>query len=106
MATAPRTSFDHPALQRNRQSPSLCLDERLFRGALVRERKRTDRSNQPLMLVLIAPPAETQTPSASLWRGVMKALSVVKRDTNIVGWFEEQETIGLLLPEVPGQNPA
>ena len=40
--------------QQSRTAPPL-INERLFRGALVRERKRADRSNQPLVLLLDEP---------------------------------------------------
>lgn len=73
----------------------------LFRGALVRERKRADRSNLPLVLVLATPDGQPDRA-----RAVVEALATVKRETDVMGWFERGQTIGLMLPEVPASDPS
>src|SRR5262252_8797362 len=73
------------------------LDEHIFKGALVRERKRADRSNEPLMLLLVTlDSADSRAASQSLAAAVLAA----KADTHIAGWFEGRKTIGLIAPEV------
>src|SRR2546425_7654729 len=94
-----------PRNQRVRTDPPL-ISEALFRGVLIRERKRADRSNQPLALVLVAVQAPFDTGSAQIWRSVIDALSAAKRETDALGWFEKHEAMGLILPEVPASTPA
>jgi lipopolysaccharide/colanic/teichoic acid biosynthesis glycosyltransferase len=94
-----------PRNQRSRTGPPL-ISEDLFRGVLVRERKRADRSNQPLALVCVVLQSPTKAGSAPIWRAVVDALSAAKRDTDVLGWFETHEALGLILAEVPPSNPA
>jgi len=77
------------------------VNQDLFRGALVRERKRADRSDQSLVLVLVGLEDCHAAEPASTWRSVVNALGVVKRDTDVLGWFEHQAALGLILPEIP-----
>ena len=76
------------------------LEERIFKGALIRERKRADRSNQPLGLLLVTLGDTASTDSAP---AVVAALMAAKRDTDIAGWFDGGRTIGLLVAEMPAQ---
>ena len=55
-----------PRHQQFRTGPPL-VGEDLFRGLLVRERNRADRSNQPLALVFVALQAPTEAGSAPIW---------------------------------------
>jgi exopolysaccharide biosynthesis polyprenyl glycosylphosphotransferase len=86
--------------QQLRTGPQL-IGEALFKGVLVRERKRADRSNQPLVLVLLALENGSQAASAPIWRLVIEALAGSRRETDIMGWFEHGAVVGLILPEVP-----
>jgi lipopolysaccharide/colanic/teichoic acid biosynthesis glycosyltransferase len=38
---------------------------------------------------------------ASTWRSVVDALGAVRRETDVLGWFEDQAALGLILPETP-----
>ena len=80
------------------------LHEDLFKGMLVRERKRADRSNQPrlLLMVELAGPLETEPPST--WQAVVDVLVASKSDTDVIGWFERNQSIGLLLSDVPSEE--
>jgi len=72
------------------------VSETMFRGVLVRERKRADRSNGAFILLLLEINADL-TPSP--WRHAFEALAAAKRDTDIIGWFERGRVVGLLLLE-------
>ena len=105
-AVSPRRSEQPGAqlrAQQSRSGPHL-LGEELFRGVLVRERKRADRSNQPLVLLLIAYDGIPQVESAPIWRSVVDALAAVRRETDVMGWFEHRTVVGLILPEVPASD--
>jgi lipopolysaccharide/colanic/teichoic acid biosynthesis glycosyltransferase len=72
------------------------LNEILFRGALVRERKRSDRSGQPLALVLV-------TAKGVSARALTAAVASANRATDVLGWFDDH-TLGVIMPEVRGSD--
>ena len=43
-----------------------------------------------------------RNPVEGLWTPVLRAVAAAKRDVDAVGWFEQGEVLGLLLPDVPG----
>jgi lipopolysaccharide/colanic/teichoic acid biosynthesis glycosyltransferase len=72
------------------------VNEEIFRGVLLRERKRADRSNGSFTLLLLEISGDR---SSSGWRRAIEALAAAKRDTDVVGWFEQGRVIGLILLE-------
>jgi lipopolysaccharide/colanic/teichoic acid biosynthesis glycosyltransferase len=80
------------------------LEEKVFKGALIRERRRADRSNQSLGLVLVSFDERT-APSAHQGHALLDALMTAKRETDIAGWFEGQRVLGLIVPEIPTPIP-
>jgi exopolysaccharide biosynthesis polyprenyl glycosylphosphotransferase len=78
----------------------------MFKGVLARERKRADRSNQPLALMFVALTNQPEGEPASSWQPVVDALNAAKRETDVLGWCAGNEAIGLILPEIPTSNPA
>jgi lipopolysaccharide/colanic/teichoic acid biosynthesis glycosyltransferase len=84
----------------------LILAQDLFRAALAKERKRVDRSNQPLVLVLVALKNEHEYNAPSIWVPVIEALAAVSRETDVIGWYEWRSAIGLILPEIHAADVA
>jgi exopolysaccharide biosynthesis polyprenyl glycosylphosphotransferase len=85
------------------QGLPLVVEEGLFRNALVREQKRADRFEQPFVLMLVA--RKTERPcDAATWAAVIEALTVAKRDADVLGWFERGSTLGLIVPEVEASD--
>src|SRR5690349_16834576 len=80
------------------------LNQDLFLGALIRERKRADRTNRSLALVLVGVRDSQAREPVSTWCRVVEALSAVTCDTDVLGWFEQQTAVGLIVPEVPVAN--
>jgi lipopolysaccharide/colanic/teichoic acid biosynthesis glycosyltransferase len=80
------------------------IEEALFRGAFVRERKRADRSGRHLALLLIHmnDSAGQQTPS--IWRAISASLCAAKRETDVIGWFKRRSVLGLIIVDVPADN--
>jgi lipopolysaccharide/colanic/teichoic acid biosynthesis glycosyltransferase len=76
------------------------IGEDLFKGVLVRERRRSDRSNQAFLLLLLSAHDSTSGNPARAWGFAAAALAAAKRDTDILGWLEERAVLGLILPEV------
>ena len=75
------------------------INEELFRGALIRERKRTDRSDQPLVLLLVDMNDGLGAESSSIWETVIEALATTTRETDTLGWFKRRAVIGVIVPE-------
>jgi lipopolysaccharide/colanic/teichoic acid biosynthesis glycosyltransferase len=75
------------------------LDEEVFRTMLISERKRADRSNQPLGLLVAADRAPVAD-SAAMWATVIEAVATVIRGTDTLGWFEWPTAIGAIFPEL------
>jgi lipopolysaccharide/colanic/teichoic acid biosynthesis glycosyltransferase len=81
------------------QSRALVLEDTLFRSALIRERKRADRTNQPFVVLLLALD-EGGRADASLQTSAVDALAAVKGETDVLGWFSERGALGVIFPEV------
>jgi exopolysaccharide biosynthesis polyprenyl glycosylphosphotransferase len=89
-----------------RTRPLALLSEALFRDVLIRERKRADRSNRSLAVVLVEVDPRVKTGSGGLWAAIIEALSITKRDTDALGWFQKGKALGILLPEVSASDAA
>jgi lipopolysaccharide/colanic/teichoic acid biosynthesis glycosyltransferase len=75
------------------------LSEELFDDALVRERKRADRFEEPFILFLLT----LQGPRGrESWKLLIEALSQAAQDTDVIGWFRQDTVIGLVRPIVGG----
>ncbi len=79
---------------------SLLLDECLFKQAVTRERKRTERSGLAMVLLLIGLPNRSGEQKAAEATSVANALSAVTSDLDILGWVEPSSIIGLIVPEI------
>src|SRR5688572_33293976 len=73
------------------------LSEELFDDALVRERKRADRFEEPFILFLL----RIQGPRGpESWKLLIEAVSQSAQDTDVIGWFRQDTVIGLVRPMV------
>ena len=82
-----------------RKSHPQLLSEELFDDALVRERKRADRFEEPFILFLLT----IQGPRGrQSWKLLIEALSQSAQDTDVIGWFRQDTVIGLVRPIVSG----
>ena len=80
------------------------ISEELFADALHRERRRADRNNQAMGLLLVSAPDGDIEDSAT-WKGIVSGLAAAKRDTDVIGWFERGSSIGVILPEIESPSP-
>ena len=79
-------------------SPGLpLLNEQLFRDTLFRERRRAERSDRPVELIFVTAQRRDHG-SAEAWRELVTAISSARRDTDLVGWLEERQTLGIIAP--------
>jgi lipopolysaccharide/colanic/teichoic acid biosynthesis glycosyltransferase len=73
------------------------LDEEMFNRMIAMERKRTERSRQPFLLMLLETSKQKNSPESvrSLDR-MMSALLPTIRETDFIGWYKELTTIGVI----------
>ena len=80
------------------------LEEGLFRYSITKERKRTERSGLGMVMLLIGlqdiRPEDAQVRFATM----ANALSAIKSDMDILGWFERQSIMGLIVPELDASS--
>jgi exopolysaccharide biosynthesis polyprenyl glycosylphosphotransferase len=104
LAASSTSTFPAPPTMPSRQACQQAagdvhvLSEELFRGALIRERKRADRSHQPFLLLLVTS-ISSVPPDRAIWAIAGDALAAAKREADILGWFEDRNILGVLLPE-------
>jgi lipopolysaccharide/colanic/teichoic acid biosynthesis glycosyltransferase len=73
------------------------LNEKTFRRMIAIERKRTERSKEPFLLMLLE--AGTQFGSDTNGAGLdnmASSLLAFSRETDIIGWYKERITVGVM----------
>src|SRR5579863_1880686 len=73
--------------------------EQIFLDMLRRERRRTERSGRSFLLVLISGTPSRSAGAEFPVRKIASALSSCTREIDFLGWFEEPDTVGLLVTE-------
>jgi lipopolysaccharide/colanic/teichoic acid biosynthesis glycosyltransferase len=77
------------------------LDEVFFQETIARERRRTDRSNRPFLLLLLDLPNRISSqPNGQMLNEMLSALTVSIRETDVIGWYWENTVIGVVFTEV------
>ena len=104
-STTNANRFRQAARQRRWRGRPRVVEERLFRDALVRERKRSDRFDQAFTLLTIGFESEGYAGGVS-WAAVVEAVAAVMRDTEILGWCVHEASLGLIVPEIDDSDSA
>lgn len=71
-----------------------------FESALVRERKRIERSDRSFALLLLSVKPDVGLDPLLMWESISQSLAAVGRDTDILGWFQHGQAMGLILTEL------
>ena len=71
----------------------------MFRDILIREWRRADRFDQSFVLVLVE-----LSVNATEWGEIIKRLTALIPDTDVIGWFEQDRVLGLLWLDRDGSN--
>ena len=78
----------------------LLHDEDCFRAMLVMERKRTERSNNPFMIMFIdVSGLQHMNTSLRTVKNLISTISTITRETDIKGWYSSQRIIGIIFTE-------
>ena len=73
------------------------LDETTFQRMIAIERKRTERSKAPFILMLLEAVSDRGQKSSSVTlRRIATALLASSRDTDLVGWYKDNAIVGTM----------
>jgi lipopolysaccharide/colanic/teichoic acid biosynthesis glycosyltransferase len=73
------------------------LDEVTFKQALAIERKRTERTKSPFLLMLLEVEGDDDhKQSAAPLISTTSALMTFSRDTDLIGWYKDREILGVI----------
>jgi len=100
---------DQPSVSRGfdvRSDRLRFINEDLFKGALIRDRQRADRSDQSFVLLLVMLEEKSGADSLWIWEPIIEALTAAKRETDVLGWFDRGSVIGVILTEIRGSVAA
>jgi lipopolysaccharide/colanic/teichoic acid biosynthesis glycosyltransferase len=77
------------------------LDEESFRRMIALERKRTERSRKPFLLMLLdtgsCQPSDT---TGKVLGKIMSALPLSTRESDITGWYKTHSIVGVMFTEI------
>lgn len=92
---------DSRSLTGKRFSVKGVLSEEAFRRVLEAERSRSDRSSRPfaLLLLKLGPLLSSESGRRSLPE-ILSLLQSATRETDVLGWSESYDSIGLILTEI------
>lgn len=82
------------------------LDTESFAQLLSLERKRTDRSQRPFLLMLLDLRRllrEAPHQKGKLVKSLIKALQLCARQTDVIGWYKHNALIGIIFTELDGE---
>jgi lipopolysaccharide/colanic/teichoic acid biosynthesis glycosyltransferase len=80
--------LNEPVIQRK------ALDEASFRRVIAVERKRTERSKSPFVLMLLEVANQGAEKPVEALDAVISSLMLSSRDTDAIGWYKEGATVG------------
>ena len=81
------------------------LNEQDFRRIISLERKRSERSRTPFLLMLVDIGQSLRShKNAKTVGNIVAALSASSRETDVTGWYEEHSIIGLMFTEISGDD--
>jgi lipopolysaccharide/colanic/teichoic acid biosynthesis glycosyltransferase len=78
--------------------------EPVFDEMLQRERKRTERTQQPFALIMVEIAGLDKSRLKKRIRRLSEVLDECFREIDVQGWFRQNEVIGIICPEVPAKN--
>jgi exopolysaccharide biosynthesis polyprenyl glycosylphosphotransferase len=77
------------------------LDEDTFQRTISLERKRSERSRKPFLLMLLDTGSSAASEKNSgVLQNIVTALLVSTRETDVTGWYKERSVIGVMFTEL------
>jgi exopolysaccharide biosynthesis polyprenyl glycosylphosphotransferase len=81
------------------------LSQEVFRRAIYLEQKRTERSRRKFALMLASCSEPGTAKRHQILTQILNALAGATRETDIVGWYDESATLGIIFTEI-GESDA
>jgi hypothetical protein len=75
------------------------LSESVFHSTLTVERRRTERSGKPFVLMLLDANSENGS-AAGILKHALEVIAATKRETDLIGWFKDKAILGVIFLEV------
>jgi len=90
-----------PSYQSPASMESEVLQEDAFRQMISIERKRTERSRKPFLLMLLGTGGRyTSEKNERILSNVLSVMTASTRETDVVGWYKNQSTVGVMFTEL------
>ncbi len=81
------------------------LDEQSFHRIIALERKRTERSRKPFLLMLLdAANCSPFNQNGKVVSEISSLVSVLSRETDVTGWYKSSTVVGVLFTEIGNEN--
>src|ERR1700735_312410 len=78
------------------------LNEGTFKRMIAVERKRTERSKEPFLLMLLeAGNHQTADRREKALHNLLSVLPLSIRETDVIGWYKDQTTVGVMFTGLP-----
>ena len=94
-----------PSAYRAARSSEALLGEEVFEALLVRERKRSERSNRPFVLLSLKGAGVLDPAVSRAGKAVIEALVAGTRGTDVIGWINQPTAIGVMFLEIGAAQP-
>jgi lipopolysaccharide/colanic/teichoic acid biosynthesis glycosyltransferase len=102
-----RSQTDRKSQLQNQPDPKLILSEEAFRGMISVERKRSERSQRPFVLLLIeSGRSQSGDKQGRVLLEMLSALQGATRETDVTGWYSTNAVVGVMFTEIVLDNNA
>jgi lipopolysaccharide/colanic/teichoic acid biosynthesis glycosyltransferase len=92
----PSISLSNDAFRRD-----TVLAEHAFQRMLTHERRRSERSRRPFVLMLLH---RQDCPAETIFHQALSVITQSTRETDLVGWYKESSILGVIFAEVGGDE--
>lgn len=82
------------------------LDSEAFRRMIALERKRSERSRKPFILLLLDMGDRPSDKNARILAKISSVLSESTRDTDVTGWYSKDCVVGVMFTEIAAEDSA
>src|SRR5262245_25842181 len=104
-ATTRRLSTKPASRVKHRTTPIEVLSEDVFRRLISLERKRSERTQRPFVLLLMDTGRNLPTEkNGRILLDILSSLQAATRETDVMGWYESNSVVGVMFTEITLDN--
>src|SRR5882724_3842586 len=104
-STSTRRLPSDPVSQPQNSAASEILTEDVFRRMISLERKRSERTQRPFVLLLMDTGCNLPTQrNGRILLDILSALQMATRETDVLGWHELNSVVGVMFTEITPNN--